>query len=109
MGVPALLLCHVGPISRMDCPAFSARSTGSAAALDAAPRARCTAPTAAAAAARAGRLAEVRASAMTRSLSAWLSVSPMQLDRRPAQEAAAARTVALFADRPACLWNKNKI
>ena len=29
MGVPALLLCQVGPISRMDCPAFSARSTGS--------------------------------------------------------------------------------
>ena len=28
MGVPALLLCHVGPTSRMDCPAFSARSTG---------------------------------------------------------------------------------
>ena len=29
MGVPALVLCQVGPISRMDCPAFSARSTGS--------------------------------------------------------------------------------
>ena len=27
-GVPALELCHLGPTSRMVCPAFSARSQG---------------------------------------------------------------------------------
>ena len=30
VGVPALLLCHFGPISRMDCPALRARSIGMA-------------------------------------------------------------------------------
>jgi hypothetical protein len=78
----------------------NALRTGSTEALDAVPRARCTAPTAAAAAARVGLAGAVLASASTRSLSAWLSASVTQPHRRPAHDAAAARTVALLAVRP---------